>query len=68
MIKAGGRINTFAIALFISVAIWVLRGILDSTLRRHMLEIQAFTFSLLLVLIIKFRKEKGKSVLSKVFE
>jgi hypothetical protein len=52
MIKLRGRINVFAIALFISAGIWVLSGILDSTLRDHMLEIQAFTFSLLFVLII----------------
>jgi len=69
MIEAGGRINAFAIALFISAAVWVLRGILDSTLRDHMLEMQAFTFALLLVLAIKFRKENEKiNVLSKLSE
>jgi hypothetical protein len=60
MIKASGKINAFAIALFISAAVWVLRGILDSTLKDHMLEMQAFTFALLLVLAIKFRKENEK--------
>ena len=57
MIKASGKINSFAIALFISSAVWILRGILDSTLRDHMLEMQAFTFALLLVLSIQLHKE-----------
>ena len=57
MIKAGGKINSFAIALFISAAVWILRGVLDSTLRDHMLEMQAFTFALLLVLSIQLHKE-----------
>ena len=58
MIKDGNRINPFAIALFISALIWILRGVLDSTLRDHMLEMQAFTFALLLVLATHFHKEK----------
>jgi len=57
MIKAGGRINPFAVALFISAIVWVFRGILDSTLRDHILEMQAFTFALLLVLATQFHKE-----------
>jgi hypothetical protein len=57
MIRSGSRTNPFAIALFVSAAIWILRGILDSTLRDHMLEMQAFTFALLLVLAILFHKE-----------
>jgi hypothetical protein len=57
MIKAGGTINPFAVALFISAIVWVFRGILDSTLRDHILEMQAFTFALLLVLAIQFHKE-----------
>lgn len=57
MIKASGKINSFAIALFISSAVWILRGVLDSTLRDHMLEMQAFTFALLLVLSIQLHKE-----------
>ena len=57
MIKAGGKINSFAIALFISSAVWILRGVLNSTLRDHMLEMQAFTFALLLVLSIQLHKE-----------
>lgn len=67
MIKLGSRVNAFAIALFISAAVLVLRGILDSTHRDH-IEMQAFNFSLLFVLIIKFRKENEKSVLSNLFE
>jgi uncharacterized protein with PQ loop repeat len=57
MIKSEGRANPFAIALFVSAVIWILRGILDSTLRDHMLEMQAFTFALLLVLAILFHKK-----------
>ena len=57
MIRSGSRTNSFAIALFVSAVIWILRGILDSTLRDHMLEMQAFTFALLLVLAILFHKE-----------
>ena len=62
MIKAGGKINSFAIALFISAAVWILRGVLDSTLRDHMLEMQAFTFALLLVLSIQLHKENETKI------
>jgi O-antigen ligase len=57
MFQEEGRANPFAIALFVSAVVWVLRGILDSTLRDHTLEMQAFTFALLLVLAIQFHKE-----------
>jgi hypothetical protein len=57
MIRSESRTNPFAIALFVSAVIWILRGILDSTLRDHMLEMQALTFALLLVLAILFHKE-----------
>lgn len=50
----GNQINPFAFALFISAFVWILRGVLDSTLRDQMLEMQAFTFALLLALAIKY--------------
>lgn len=48
MIKYHNQINPFALALFISAGIWILRGVLDSTLRDQMLEMQAFILAFLL--------------------
>ena len=55
MIKQGNRINPFALALFVSAAIWILRGVLDSTLRDQMLEMQAFIFALLLAAALNYQ-------------
>jgi hypothetical protein len=46
------EVTPFAIALFASTSLWLLRGLVDSTLRDQMLEIQAFIFALLLGLIV----------------
>jgi O-antigen ligase len=42
--------NAMGLALFASAFIWILRALLDSTLRDQMLEMQAFIFPFLLVL------------------
>lgn len=55
MIKEDNRINPFALALFISAGIWILRGMLDSTLRDQMLEMQAFILAFLLAAAINHR-------------
>lgn len=51
------RINPFSFALFISAFIWFLRGLLDSTLRDQMLEIQAFILPFLFILSYKFMRK-----------
>ena len=48
------RINPFSFALFISAFIWFLRGLLDSTLRDQILEMQAFILPFLFILSYKF--------------
>lgn len=47
--------NPFAFALLISACVWILRGVLDSTLRDQMLEMQAFTLAFLLAAAIQFQ-------------
>jgi hypothetical protein len=49
------QINPFALALFVSASIWILRGIFDSTLRDQMLEIQAFIFAFLLAAALNYQ-------------
>jgi O-antigen ligase len=49
------QINPFALALFISAGIWILRGVLDSTLRDQMLEMQAFILAFLLAAAINYQ-------------
>jgi len=46
-------INPFAFALLISACVWILRGVLDSTLRDQMLEMQAFTLAFLLAVALQ---------------
>jgi hypothetical protein len=55
MIKQGNQINPFALALFVSASIWILRGALDSTLRDQMLEMQAFIFAFLLATALHYQ-------------
>ena len=49
------QINPFALALFVSAGIWILRGLLDSTLRDQMLEMQAFILAFLLAAAINYQ-------------
>jgi hypothetical protein len=55
MIKQHNQINPFALALFVSASIWILRGVLDSTLRDQMLEMQAFILAFLLAAAINYQ-------------
>jgi hypothetical protein len=55
MIRQSEQINPFALALFVSASIWILRGILDSTLRDQMLEMQAFILAFLLASAINYQ-------------
>lgn len=55
MVRQSEQINPFALALFVSASIWILRGILDSTLRDQMLEMQAFTLAFLLASAINYQ-------------
>jgi O-antigen ligase len=55
MTKQGNKINPFALALFVSAGIWILRGMLDSTLRDQMLEMQAFILAFLLAAAISYQ-------------
>jgi hypothetical protein len=55
MIKQHNQINPFALALFVSASIWILRGVLDSTLRNQMLEMQAFILAFLLAAAINYQ-------------
>jgi hypothetical protein len=55
MIRQHNQINPFALALFVSAGIWILRGALDSTLRDQMLEMQAFIFAFLLAAALHYQ-------------
>jgi hypothetical protein len=55
MMKQKNQINPFALALFVSAGIWILRGVLDSTLRDQMLEMQAFILAFLLAAAINYQ-------------
>jgi hypothetical protein len=55
MVRRSKQINPFALALFISAGIWILRGILDSTLRDQMLEMQAFILAFLLASAMSYQ-------------
>lgn len=55
MIRQSEQINPFALALFVSASVWILRGILDSTLRDQMLEMQAFIFAFLLASAVNYQ-------------
>jgi O-antigen ligase len=50
--KGSEPFNAIGLALFASAFIWILRALLDSTLRDQMLEMQAFVFPFLLALAI----------------
>ena len=45
-------LSPYAMALFASACMWILRGLLDSTMRDQMLEMQAFIFSTLFGIIL----------------
>jgi O-Antigen ligase len=45
--RINNETSIYGLALFVSAWLWLLRGILDSTQRDHMLEIQAFVLALL---------------------
>jgi hypothetical protein len=55
--KSSNTLHAFGIALFTSVFLWLIRGFFDSTMRDQMLEMQAFTFALLLGLVISKPRE-----------
>jgi hypothetical protein len=61
------QVTPFGMALFASTSLWILRGLLDSTQRDQMLEMQAFVFSLLLGIItaIMSTQKNGRLVLIK---
>lgn len=48
--------NPYGIALFASAVIWILRGLLDSTLRDHTLESQAFVLAFLFSYVLSQKK------------
>lgn len=45
--QTNNETSIYGLALFASASLWLLRGLIDSTQRDHMLEIQAFVLSLL---------------------
>jgi len=49
--------NPFGLALFASAFLWLLRALLDSTLRDQMLEMQAFVLPLLLTLALSYHSK-----------
>lgn len=53
--------SPFGLALFASSVMWILRGLLDSTMRDQMLEMQAFIFSALAGIILAQQKLNSKS-------
>jgi hypothetical protein len=53
--KGSEPFNPMGLALFASTFIWVLRALLDSTLRDQMLEMQAFIFPFLLAYAIGYQ-------------
>ena len=55
MIGRSKQLNPFALALFISAGVWILRGMLDSSLRDQMLEMQAFILAFLLASAISYQ-------------
>jgi len=55
MIGRSKQLNPFALALFISAGVWIFRGMLDSSLRDQMLEMQAFILAFLLASAISYQ-------------
>jgi hypothetical protein len=58
--KSSNTLCAFGIALFTSALLWLIRGFFDSTMRDQMLEMQAFSFSLLLGLLISIPTGRTK--------
>ncbi len=55
MMRRPQQLNPFALALFVTASIWILRGILDSSLRDQMLEMQAFILAFLLASAVNYQ-------------
>jgi hypothetical protein len=53
IVRKNNGVNAFALALVITAGIWIVRGLIDSTLRDQMLEMQAFIFAFLLLMAIQ---------------
>lgn len=51
-LRRSDEATPFGMALFASAMIWILRGLLDSTFRDQMLEMQAFIFAILLGIVL----------------
>lgn len=58
--RANSEIRPFGAVLFILVAMWTVRALLDATLTDQMLEMQAFTFALLAGWILMARKNRNE--------
>ena len=62
-LKRSDASTPYGMALFASAIMWILRGLLDSTLRDQMLEMQAFIFALLLgIILAKTQDLRSKSI------
>ena len=59
--STNSSISGFGMALFASSCIWITRGVLDSTQRDQMLEMQAFILAFLLSIILTKESESNKS-------
>jgi hypothetical protein len=57
-LKENSTATAYGAALLASSIMWILRGLLDSTMRDQMLEMQAFIFALLLGLILSTRNKE----------
>lgn len=55
IVRKNNGVNAFALALVITAGIWIVRGLIDSTLRDQMLEMQAFTLAFLLATALQFQ-------------
>jgi O-antigen ligase len=53
--------SSFGLALFASSSMWILRGLLDSTMRDQMLEMQAFIFATLAGIILTQNNLRSKA-------
>ena len=53
--------SPYGLALFASACLWIARGILDSTLRDQMLEMQAFVLALLLGIVISKKLQSAEN-------
>jgi hypothetical protein len=57
-IRIGDKDRPFAIALFVTTVIWILRSVVDSAQRNQMLEMQVFTIALLYGLIVSDNRHR----------